>query len=106
MYQVVNGTSYHEDTPQRVVNILENLRHNGSRLRIHYGDTDTGRDWMDENDVTGYVGRSGGSIKIPLLIHNSRSSGGGGILDHCIVKITTTCQPKRTLYIHPKYHEA
>lgn len=36
----------------------------------------------------GYVSRSYGNVKIPLLIKNSRSIGGTGILDDSIVKIT------------------
>lgn len=35
----------------------------------------------------GTVGRSTGKVKIPLLVHNSRSMGGGGILTHCIIGI-------------------
>ena len=35
------------------------------------------------------------------MIHNTRSTGGGAILDHCIVKITVD---KKTVYQHPKYH--
>ena len=87
-----NCTWYHKDTPRAVCQILEShLQHNrNKRLRLFLGDSVTGRDWGEEWDVLGYVGRSTGWRKIPLLVHNSRSMGGGGILDNCIIKIMTT----------------
>ena len=96
-YNVVNGTSYDSRTPQAVVNVLEAARIGGYRVRFHYGhtgDTDCngkpcerGRDWMEECDTEGRIGRSMGPIKIPILLHNRRSMGGGGILDACILRI-------------------
>lgn len=88
-YKEINGTFFHVDTPSEVCDILNDALNSSRRMRLklYYGDTKTGRDWHEENDTVGYVGRSTGSIKIPLLIHNSRSYGGGSILDHCILKI-------------------
>jgi len=103
-YNTVNGTSYHKDTSEAVIRVLEAARNSGTRIRVHYGDTTTGIDWNEENDVTGYVGISTGSIKIPLLIHNRSSMGGGGILDHCIIKIKLSNGGK-ILYKHPNYQE-
>jgi hypothetical protein len=100
-YKIVNGTAYKIDTPEKVVSILENARNNRTRIRVFYGDSETGKDWMEEHDVIGYIGRSTGRIKIPLLIPNGRSSGGGGILDDCIVKIT---QNKEVVYQHYNYN--
>ena len=42
-----------------------------------------------------------GPIKIPILLAGSRSTGGGGILSACIVKITSG---GRVLYKHENYH--
>lgn len=96
-----NGTYYHTDTPQQVIDALENARLSKARVRIFYGDRDTGRDWMEENDVTGTISRSMGPKQIPILLHNSRSIGGGGILTHCIVRIMAN---GRETYRHPNYH--
>ena len=82
----VNGTTYKAKTPKAVVDILEASRINRQRIRIFYGDVDTGRDWGDR-PMRGRIGRSTGISKIPLLISNSRSTGGEGILDHCIIRI-------------------
>lgn len=51
--------------------------------------------------LVGYVSRSCGNFKIPLLINNSRSIGGPSILDGNIVKITID---KVVVYQHPNYH--
>lgn len=99
----INSTYYHIETPNDMIQILERLKSSQLKCRFHWGDISTGEDWGDTWDVKGRIGKSGGSIKIPLLIHNVNSSGGGGILTHCIVKITTIAG-KRSIYEHPKYH--
>lgn len=87
-YNVVNGTSYNVKTSQSVINVLEMVRHEPrKRIRVYYGDIETGKCWNEEHDIFGYVGRSTGINKIPLLISNKRSFGGGALLDHCIIKI-------------------
>ena len=101
--KVINGTTFHDETPIAVCNILNDAISSrlSKRIRIFFGDKETGKDWNEFYDNIGYVGRSTGLIKIPLMIHNTRSTGGGAILDHCIVKITVD---KKTVYQHPKYH--
>lgn len=100
-YKVVNDTSFHINTPNAVVAVLERAREVKTRIRIFYGDTQTGRDWMEIFDTVGIIGRSCGPIKIPLLFRNSRSYGGHAILAHHIVKITID---KNVVYQHPKYN--
>jgi len=105
-YKVINGTSYDENTPDEVVKWLETSRERKQRIRLFYGDIETGRDWKEENDIIGHIGQSTGNIKIPLLIKSSRSYGGGAILDNCIVKITTKGSDNKihTVYQHKNYH--
>lgn len=110
VYKVVNGTSYDQRTPDAVIRILEDARQKRYRVHVHYGYTEPndksmpiGRDWCELHDVTGYIGRSIGSIKAPLLVYNSRSMGGGAILDHCIVRIRTLGKDAKDLYRHPNY---
>jgi hypothetical protein len=102
-YKTENGTSYDVRTPDEVVAILENARQNRTRLHVSLGDSESGRDWIEENTVHGVIGRSTGSIKIPLLIYNRRSLGGPGLLDHCIVRIRESLGG-RVLWSHPRYH--
>lgn len=105
-YKVVNGTSYDPRTPDEVIAVLENARQNNQRLHISLGYTDEkdiGLDWLEEFMSYGYIGRSTGKVKIPLLIHNSRSTSGPALLDHCIVRIRTSAGG-RVLWSHPNYH--
>ena len=101
-----SGTYYSNETPDEVIKVLESLRGKSQRVKIYLGDQETGRDWMEESDKIGKVGRSSGPIKIPLLLRMYLSQGGGAILDDCIVKIVTSpASTARVLYQHPKYHQ-
>lgn len=102
-YKHINGTSYHNETPDEVIRVLESARQNRTRLHISLGDTASGRDWLEEFETHGYVGRSMGPVKVPLLVANTRSLGGGSILAHCIVRIRTSAGG-RVLWQHPDYH--
>ena len=101
-YKIIDGTSYNVETPERVVRNLEASRKHGMRIVIFYGDGTTGKAWGDIEE--GRVGRSTGNIRIPLIISSSRSMGGPGILDNCIVKILQAAG-KSVLYQHPQYNK-
>lgn len=104
-YNVVNGTSYHIETSQKVIEVLERAKSERTRILVDYGDVKTGKSWGEQYDITGTIGRSTGINKIPLLIHNARSLGGGGLLDHCIIKISVS-KGKSVLYQHTTYEKA
>jgi hypothetical protein len=99
-YRVVGGTYYSSRTPLSVIKVLEEARQDRRVIRLHYGDRKTGRDWLEEHDVVGRLGRSMGPVKIPLLLAPG-ADGGCGLLDDGIVKIRTL---GATLYKHRKYH--
>lgn len=102
--RIVNGTHYHRETPQEVIEVLEMSRQMNTRIRVHYGDVKTGRDWGDLYDVTGTIGRSMGLTKVPLMISNITSNGGPAMLDHCIVRIRhANRRHGGDLYRHPNY---
>ena len=96
-YKEVGGTFYKKNTPMKLIEVLERVREDRTRIVVDYGDIKTGRSWGEVNDIKGYIGRSTGEIKIPLLVFNSRSMGGGALLDNCILSIKTT-KGSRTLY--------
>ena len=102
---VENGTAYGITTPQAVIDVLEKARYRGQRIRLFYGYQADGIDWCEENDTIGTLGRSSGDRKVNILLASSRSTGGGAILDECIVRIS--CKYQRgagiDLYRHPKY---
>lgn len=97
-----SGTFYHDTTPPEIVSALDHAMKTKSRVRVFYGDRATGRDWLEENDVTGTVGRSTGQVPIALLLPSSRSSGGGAILTDSVVRLVVG---GREVYRHPAYHQ-
>jgi hypothetical protein len=105
MFKTWDGTCYNVNTPDEVVRIMERARRDRTRLVFDFGDVKTGKSWGECNDIVGYVGRTGGTYKCPILVYNQRSNGGGIISDNSIVKITTS-KGKHVLYVHPTYQAA
>lgn len=101
-YKVVNGTFYGAKTSDKVISILERCRRENIRVTLDYGDIKTGCSWGEVCDISGTIGRSCGDIKIPLLIHNIRSMGGGGIPTDCIIGIKES-RGGLALYRHKPY---
>lgn len=101
-------TQFDKGTPPELQAILEKLRQGfhggyGRRVRIFLGDPDTGKDWNEENDVTGYIGRSNGPKPVLILLPNARSLGGGSISTAHIVKLIEI-GTGLVLWQNPKYH--
>jgi hypothetical protein len=102
---LINETWYHDETPVEVANVLEACRLYNKRIKFRYGCTtgpDAGKDWGDSMDMCGYISRSCGQYKVPIVLYNKRSDGGPHILDHKIVKIQTS-RGGKVLYQHPSY---
>lgn len=95
------GWKYKEN--EKLWSVLSSLVHSDRRVRIWYGDVETGRSWNEEYSVTGTIGRSTGNIKIPILISNARSYGGRSLLDDCIIRIDDIKQ-KKILYKADNFH--
>ena len=77
-YAIKTGTYYHKDTPTIVCDILEDARKSQKRLKVTHG----------LNDVQcGYIARSCGPIKVPIMRYNTRAYGGPAMFDNYIVKI-------------------
>jgi hypothetical protein len=107
-YKLVNDTTYYNDTPDEVIKILETYRQkrgyeNNTRLVLDYGNTETGKSWREIYNITGYIGKTGGKMKMPILLYSSRSLGGGLICTNKIVRILTA-KGKQILYSHKNYH--
>lgn len=94
-------TWFHDNTPAAVRQVLEAARLSKRKVRIYCGDID-GRSWLGEFEVVGYIGRSTGLMKIPLLIA-PRAHGGPALLDSHIVRIQDAAT-KKDLYSHPAFH--
>lgn len=88
-YILSNGTSYHEDTKQYVIDICDIAIKTRQRVQIRYK-----KDYEDYTgytkdglNVSMYIGRSTGTIKIPLHIPSTRSYGGCGLSTNLIESI-------------------
>jgi hypothetical protein len=102
------GLWFNPDTPQEVMAVVKahSERHPRCRLRFHYGDQQTGRDWLEEFECEGYIGRSCGKTPVPLVVHNERSHGGGALMTSSIIGIRkTTATDPYWLYRHPTFHQ-
>jgi hypothetical protein len=97
-------TWYDPETHPEVKRQLELARRGKYRLRLEYGDSETGQAW-DDRPNSGTISRSMGPLKVPLLIKNSRSMGGEPISTACIVRISET-PGGRLLWQHPSYSPA
>ena len=94
--------TFSDNTNEKVKQVLTSCYNRKNRVRIVYGDVNTGESYLEEYEILGYIGKSTGIKPIPLLINNSRSSGGGGILTDIILKIVDT-QTKQVLFKHENY---
>lgn len=96
-YKVVNGISFKNETPNDLCVIISNLIGNNKRYRFDFGNTETKVSWNEIYDIDGYIGKSTGMKKVPLLIHNKRSLGGGEISTHRVLSITEI-KTKKIIY--------
>jgi hypothetical protein len=96
------GTWHTPGTPVIVQTIIDDCLKTGRKVRLYYGDKDTGRDWMNEHDMIGRIGRSTGIMKIPLLVPD-RDDGGPGLLEDCIIRIQDY-KTQQDLWAQSNYH--
>lgn len=98
---VKSPTWFAEGTPLKVQRVLEQCRTKGNTVRVWFGDPRTGRDGLNEFEVYGRIGRSGGTIRAPLLCTDDY--GGGTMFTDRILRIVDV-QSRKELYRHPKWH--
>ena len=79
--------------------VLESCRTHERKIRLL-----TGEPWLEEHDVVGRIGRSIGSLRVPLLIEPGEH-GGSAILCACILAIVDWTSGN-FLYRHDAYRAA
>lgn len=97
-------TYFDPGTDAKAARVLESCRTRARKVRLILGDTRTGEPWLEEHDVVGRIGRSIGTLKIPLLI-TPGEHGGCAILCACLLAIVDW-QSGDFLYRHAAYLEA
>lgn len=96
------GTWFAPETPVAIQKLVNRLIHSNEKVRIFHGDRTTGRSWMEEFDVIGRVGRSTGTLKIPLLV-SEEDNYGRSLLEASIIRVIR-CSDGKNLYRHPGFH--
>jgi hypothetical protein len=112
----VHWEFYPPETPVTLVRffeeelvVMENPTAVRDRIRVHYGDRITGARWNIPPDV-GYValaiGEEGNPIRF-MLLHNSRSTQGPGVMMERIIKLEYTSNEVQDepIYRHPNFHK-
>ena len=97
-------TYFDPGTDAKAARVLESCRTHERKVRLILGDTSTGEPWLEEHDVIGRIGRSTGSLKVPLLIEPGEH-GGSAILCACLLVIVDW-ESGDFLYRHAAYREA
>ena len=62
-YKVVDGVSFYEGTNESVTNILLDAMKHKDRIRVFFGDAESGSDWLDDYCTIGTIGLSHGPVK-------------------------------------------
>ncbi len=84
------GTHYRLDTPPALVDVLERIRTSRQRVAIIYR--------AESAPVFGRISRSmGPKLKVPIIVHNTRSFGGEPVCTTIIAEIRTS-DGKQILY--------
>jgi hypothetical protein len=100
-HQNLKQVIYDPDTPFEVEQVLERARTLHFRVRLVFGNTETGDPWLDTTDVVGRVGNTCGPLRAPILVEPG-DVGGGIILSAHVLRIVHAASG-RVLYEHPKY---
>lgn len=88
--------------PAEVLKMLEDCRIARTRVRLFYGDPQTGRDHLEEHDTMGRIGQLEGDLTTLRLLSDDED-GGVPILADSVVRILDL-RSKQDLYRHPQYH--
>lgn len=101
---LTRSTYFDPGTDAKVARVLESCRIKQRRVRLILGDTTTGSPWLEEHDVVGHIGRSGGILKVPLLIEPGEHGGGAILCAHLLAIVDWASGD--FLYRHAAYREA
>lgn len=87
----------------RCFNAMVKAYSNQKRVRIYYGDQDTGVVWPEEHNTMGYIAKSTGKLHAFILVYNHWSLGGDAIAPRTVVGIQDV-KTKQFLYKNEKFY--
>jgi len=84
-----NRIVFNNLTPIKTAKKIVELYDTKTRIIFDYGDIENNKSWGESYDISGKIGMTKGAynLRYPILLHNSRSTGGGTILTHCVISI-------------------
>lgn len=94
---------FDKETDIEAAMVLNSLWRSKKRVKIYYGDKETGKNWYETYDIFGRIGRTTGTKKAPILVYSKRSYGGGLISTNCILAIRESSIKGAFLYQHPNF---
>lgn len=101
----VGGLWFHPATPEPLRNALASARACGRRVRLYYGDPDTGQCSLATTNNVGWIGRMYGSaLAYPMLMSSADAKAGLRILDSGVVRVQDLDSAGMVVYEHPRYH--
>lgn len=83
--------------------VLEAVCLSGQRIRLFYGDPQSGRAWPRDRHLVGILGHTEGAMLMPALFFSKQATKGNPVLAHEIVRIMDVTS-RADLYRHPHYH--
>ena len=87
-----------------LMSVLSECYRQKRRVRLWYGDRKSGESYFEAFETTGRIGRSYGDFKIPLVIPNSRSWGGGALSIGSLIRVDDI-KARKTLWKVPNYYD-
>lgn len=99
------GLWFHPATPEPLRNALSSARSCGRKVRLYYGDPDTGQCSLATTNNVGWIGRmSGAVLAYPMLLSSLDAKAGLRILDSGVVRVQDLDSAGMVIYEHPHYH--
>lgn len=89
MKKIIEGIEFHKDTPEHICQTILRAIRERRRVKIKYkeGFEDFTGYTKDGLNVSMWIGRSTGTVKVPLHIPRRDSIGGPALSDHLIESI-------------------
>lgn len=91
------GLHFYEGTPIELCDKLIELKNSKERVIFDFGETSTKTSWNEIYDISGRIGKTTGTEPMLILVHNTRSLGGGIISTNRVLSIKKS-KGKNLLY--------
>lgn len=99
------GLWFHPTSPEPLRNALASSRACGRKVRLYYGNPDSGECSLATTNNIGWIGRtSGAALPYPMLMTSVEAKAGLRIFDSGVVRVQDLDSSGMVIYEHPNYH--